>query len=185
MTEKYMLSPEKCQILMPAKMPVYNLGGIAYHLRHMPEISKEITICPMMVADMDQVMAIERASYPLPWQEQHFLDEINSAVAFPLAAFDQNGMVLGFICPMLVLDEGHILNVAVAPASRGQGVGRLLVQRVLDDCRLSGAAFVSLEVRVSNSEAIALYRQMGFIEVGRRKRYYENGEDALMMEHVY
>lgn len=136
-------------------------------------------------SDIGQVMAIERVSFPLPWLEQHFLDEINSATAFPLTAFDHDGKVIGFICPMQVLDEGHILDVAVDPACRGMGVGRLLVQRVLDDCRLSGAEFVSLEVRLSNVAAISLYRQMGFIEVGRRKRYYENGEDALMMEYVY
>jgi [ribosomal protein S18]-alanine N-acetyltransferase len=92
--------------------------------------------------------------------------------------------VVGYICPMQVLDEGHILNVAVDPDCRGMGVGRALVQRVLDDFRASGAAFVSLEVRVSNVAAICLYRQMGFAEVGRRKRYYENGEDALMMEYL-
>jgi ribosomal-protein-alanine N-acetyltransferase len=151
----------------------------------MSGINKEITICPMAASDLEQVMAIERASFPLPWLEQHFLDEINSAVAFPLTAFDPDGRVAGYICPMQVLDEGHILNVAVDPVCRGMGVGRLLVQRVLDDCRAAGAAFVSLEVRVSNAAAISLYRQMGFQDVGRRKRYYENGEDALMMEYLF
>jgi ribosomal-protein-alanine N-acetyltransferase len=151
----------------------------------MAEISNEIIICPMVAADIEQIMAIERASFPLPWLEQHFLDEINSAAAFPLTAFDHDGRVVGYICPLQVLDEGHILNVAVDPACRGMGVGRLLVQRVMDDCRASGAAFVSLEVRVSNIAAINLYRQLGFAAVGQRKRYYENGEDALMMEYLY
>ena len=151
----------------------------------MAEINLEIIICPMTAADLVQVMAIERASYPLPWLEQHFLDEINSPMALPLTAFDHDGHVLGFICQLQVLDEGHILNVAVAPSCRGMGVGRLLVQRVLDDCRSTGAAFVSLEVRVSNAAAISLYRQLSFALVGRRKHYYENGEDALMMEYVY
>ncbi len=170
---------------MPCKKPVYMSGRIAYYPLHMAEISKEIIICPMNESDIDQILAIERASFPLPWLEQHFLDEINSPVAFPLTAFDLDGQVTGYICPMQVLDEGHILNVAVAPACRGTGVGRLLVQRVLDDCCASGGAFVSLEVRVSNVAAISLYQQLGFIEVGRRKRYYENGEDALMMEYAY
>ena len=170
---------------MPLKMPVYNCSYIAYHLLHMAEINMEITICPMAAVDLDQVLAIERVSYPLPWLEQHFLDEINSPTSLPYSAFDPGGNLLGFICLLQVLDEGHILNVAVAPGCRGRGVGRLLVQRVLDDCRASGAAFVSLEVRVSNAAAISLYRQLGFALVGRRKRYYENGEDALMMEHLY
>lgn len=139
----------------------------------------------MHASDLEQIMAIERVSFPLPWLEQHFLDEIHSPTAFPLTAFDHAGRVAGYICPMQVLDEGHILNVAVDPACRGMGVGRLLVQRVLEDCRAAGAAFVSLEVRVSNSAAINLYVQTGFSETGRRKRYYENGEDALMMEYLF
>lgn len=166
-------------------MPVYKSVRFTYYLRHMLEISSEIIICPMNETDIEPIMAIERASYPLPWLTQHFLDEIHSATAFPLTAFDHNGRVVGYICPLLILDEGHILNVAVNPDCRGKGVGRLLVQRVLDDCCVSGAAFVSLEVRVSNVAAITLYRQMGFAEVGRRKRYYENGEDALMMEYLF
>ena len=86
---------------------------------------------------------------------------------------------------MLVIDEGHILDVAVAPAFRGTGIGRLLVQKVLDECRLQGAEFVSLEVRTSNTAAISLYRQLGFIVTGQRRAYYENGEDALLMEYIY
>jgi len=86
---------------------------------------------------------------------------------------------------MQLLDEGHILDVAVHPEVRGGGVGRLLVEKVLEECRGNGASFVSLEVRESNLPAIALYRKMGFAEVGKRKRYYENGENALMMEYVF
>lgn len=138
----------------------------------------------MSAADLDQVLAIEQRSYPLPWLRQHFSDELNSPHALPLSAFDPTGRLVGYICPMQLLDEGHILNVAVDPDLRGCGVGRLLVQQVLDDCRAAGAAFVSLEVRVSNHAAISLYKKLGFAEVGRRKRYYENGEDALMMEYV-
>jgi len=151
----------------------------------MTEIPMEIIICPMTAEDLDQVLAIEQRSYPLPWLRQHFSDELNSSYSFPLSAFDNSGRLVGYICPMQLLDEGHILNVAVDPDSRGCGVGRLLVQQVLDDCRVAGASFVSLEVRVSNLAAISLYRKMGFAEVGRRKRYYENGEDALMMEYVF
>lgn len=169
----------------PGDEAVYKCFAIAYHAASMAAERDEIIICPLVAADLEQVMAIERASYPLPWQEQHFLDELDSPHAFPLSAFVEGNRLAGYICPLQVLDEGHILNVAVAPEFRGMGIGRLLVQRVLDDCRAAGAEFVSLEVRVSNETAIGLYRQLGFREVGRRKRYYENGEDALMMEYVY
>jgi [ribosomal protein S18]-alanine N-acetyltransferase len=151
----------------------------------MPEIPFEITICPMAEADLEQVLSIETRSFPHPWLRQHFIDELNSPYSFPLSAFDSSGKLAGYICPTLLLDEGHIMNVAVDPDLRGCGVGRMLVQRVLDDCRQAGASFVSLEVRESNLPAISLYRKMGFEVVGKRKRYYENGEDALMMEHVY
>jgi len=151
----------------------------------MPEIMNEITICPMTVDDLDQILAIERASFPTPWLRQHFLDELYSPHAFPMSAFDGEGRLVGFICPMLLLDEGHIMDVAVDPGCRGMGVGRLLVQQVLDDCRYRGASFVSLEVRVSNITAISLYKGMGFVEAGLRKRYYKDGEDALMMEYLF
>lgn len=159
--------------------------SIAYDARHMLEMTDEITICPMTGDDLEQVLAIERVSFPSPWSKQHFLDELGSPYAFPLSAFDGAGRLVGFICPMQLLDEGHILDVAVDPECRGKGVGRLLVQRVMDDCRNADASFVSLEVRVSNAAAIALYEGMGFVETGRRKRYYENGEDAIMMEHIF
>ena len=151
----------------------------------MPEIPLEITICPMAAADLEQVLSIELRSFPHPWLRQHFIDELNSPYAFPLSAFDGSGLLVGYICPMLLLDEGHIMNVAVDPDLRGCGVGRMLVQQVLDDCRVGGASFVSLEVRESNLSAISLYRKMGFVETGKRKRYYENGEDALMMEYLF
>lgn len=135
--------------------------------------------------DLDQVLEIEKKSFPHPWLRQHFMDELSSSYAFPLSAFDPSGRLAGYICPMQILDEGHILNVAVDPDLRGAGVGRLLVQQVLDDCQAANASFVSLEVRESNLPAISLYKKMGFEEMGRRKRYYENGEDALMMEYLF
>ena len=134
---------------------------------------------------MEQVLSIEVRSFSHPWLRQHFIDELNSPYAFPLSAFDGSGLLVGYICPMQLLDEGHVMNVAVDPDLRGCGVGRMLVQKVLDDCRQAGASFVSLEVRESNLSAISLYRKMGFVEVGKRKRYYENGEDALMMEYLF
>lgn len=145
----------------------------------------ELVICPMTESDLDEVLAIENCSYPRPWLREHFQDELKSLHAFPLTAFSADGRVAGYICSMLVLDEGHIMNVAVHPAFRGRGIGQLLVERVMADCRDRGAAFVSLEVRVSNEAAIGLYRRLGFTGTGTRRRYYENGEDALLMEYIF
>jgi ribosomal-protein-alanine N-acetyltransferase len=146
---------------------------------------EEITICPMSESDLDGVLAIENDSFPRPWTRTHFLAELEAAHSFPLVALGKDGTVIGYICPMLVLDEGHILDVAVHHNQRGKGIGKMLVERILLDCRERGAAFVSLEVRLSNLSAIGLYRQFGFMEIGRRKAYYENGEDALLMEYIY
>jgi ribosomal-protein-alanine N-acetyltransferase len=93
--------------------------------------------------------------------------------------------VLGYICPICILDEGHILDVAVRKESQGQRVGELLVEKALGECRERGAAFVSLEVRPSNGAAISLYHRLAFVDTGRRKQYYENGEDALLMEYIF
>lgn len=143
---------------------------------------EEITIRPMTEADLDEVLALENASFPSPWSRDHFRSEIVSPLAFPKVAVCRDGAMAGYICPVLVLDEGEILNVAVRPGLRGRGIGRLLVETVLDEFRQRGAAFVSLEVRPSNTVAVALYESCGFIRRGLRKAYYENGEDAILME---
>lgn len=146
---------------------------------------REVTICPMSEADLDQVLVIEEASFPHPWTRTHFLDELRSPHAFPLTAFDAEGRVIGYICPMLIIDEGHVLDVAVHDDFRGCGIGRMLVEKVLTLCREGGAEFVSLEVRPSNVSAINLYLRLGFVETGRRQRYYHDGEDAVLMEYIY
>lgn len=151
----------------------------------MSEKGNDIIICPMTEPDLEEVLAIEADSFPLPWSKTHFLDELASPHAFPLVAMDREGRVAGYICPMFLLDEGHILDVAVRRDCRGQGVGKLLVEKVLAECRERGGAFVFLEVRASNAAAITLYEQLGFVETGRRKRYYENGEDAILMEYIF
>ncbi len=135
----------------------------------------------MTEADLDQVLATEAASFPSPWNRDHFLHEIRSSMSFPYVADDGEGNIAGYICPMQVLDEGQILNVAVAPTCRGNGIGRLLMEHALRTFRLQGASYVGLEVRPSNAAALHLYTGCGFVAEGRRRGYYENGEDAVNM----
>jgi len=139
----------------------------------------------MTESDLDAILAIESDSFPHPWSKVHFQDELKSSYSFPLVGLNQEGGVVGYICPTVLMDEGHILNVAVAKDCRGYRVGKLLVESAIRECRERGASFVSLEVRPTNVTAISLYRSLGFTETGRRKRYYENGEDALLMEFIY
>lgn len=146
---------------------------------------EEIIICPMSEKDLDDVLIIENQAFPRPWTRNHFLAELEAPQSFPLIAMGTDSKVMGYICPMLVLDEGHILDVAVHEDFRSKGVGKMLLERALSDCQEQGAAFVSLEVRDSNATAIGLYKQLGFIETGRRKAYYGNGEDALLMEYIF
>lgn len=139
----------------------------------------------MTATDLEEVLAIENDSFPHPWNRDHFLDELKSVHAFPLVALDPGKRIIGYICPRLILDEGQILNVAVLRAFRGQSIGRILLERVLADCRERGGSTVSLEVRPSNHAAIALYQGLGFVATGIRRNYYENGEDAILMEYIF
>jgi ribosomal-protein-alanine N-acetyltransferase len=144
---------------------------------------EEIFIQPMKEADLEEVLAIEAASFPSPWNRQHFLSELASPLSFPLVARAVDETIVGYICSMLVLDEGTILNVAVRPESRSRGIGRLLVETALHQFMELGAAFVALEVRPTNLAAFSLYESLGFGITGRRSAYYANGEDAVLMEY--
>jgi len=144
---------------------------------------KKITFHPVTKADLQEVLTLERASFPHPWSEEHILNEINSPHSFPLLARLEDGSCAGYICPMLVLDEGQILNLAIQPACRGRGIGRMLLEAALELFREKCATAVYLEVRPTNATAISLYNRCGFVTIGRRKAYYENGEDAILMKY--
>ena len=135
-------------------------------------------------ADLDAVLAIERLSFPTPWERQAFSEE----VARPWARLEvlrqvETGGVVAFCNYWLVADELHILNVAVHPDERRRGHAARLLEHILSEASRNKTRVVSLEVRLSNHAAQALYRKFGFREVGTRPRYYaDNGEDALLMD---
>jgi [ribosomal protein S18]-alanine N-acetyltransferase len=140
------------------------------------------TLAAMTEMYLEQVLAIETHSFSRPWSRQHFLDELASPHAASLVALSNNEVVAGFICYRIILDEAEILDVAVAQTWRRNGLGAVLVREALALCQQRGVVSVGLEVRVSNLAAIRLYQQQGFAEHGRRRNYYENGEDALLMQ---
>jgi ribosomal-protein-alanine N-acetyltransferase len=138
----------------------------------------------MRVADLDQVLAIEESSFPRPWTREHFRHELDAPHAIPLVTIADDGTVAGYLCATLLLDEAEILDVAVRSDLRGRGVGRLLLDHAVELCRINRVNYIHLEVRRSNQAAIVLYERFGFLRTGERRRYYENGEDAILMQLI-
>ena len=138
----------------------------------------------MREADLPRVMEIERAAFSHPWTEDLVRRELGHEFSTVLLACGgESGAVQGFAVVWLVHDELHVLNVAVAPEARRRGVARAILDRVEAQGREQGARIAMLEVRRGNAPAIALYRTLGYREVGVRPRYYaEDGEDALVMD---
>jgi len=140
----------------------------------------------MREEDLARVLAINERCFRHPWSA----DQVRRELATPwstvlLAASAAAGPeeVLGFAVAWDVHDEVHVLNVAVAPEQRRRGVARALLEEIAGRGRARGARLVTLEVRSTNAGAMALYRALGYREVGLRKGYYaEEGEDAVVMD---
>ena len=142
-----------------------------------------LSIEPMQPQDLDEVLAIERASFSMPWSRGAFLYELEQNRVARCYVVRDEARVVGYICLWEVVDEMHITNVAVYPEARRQGIGRLLLGSTVEAARKRAMRLVVLEVRPSNVEARALYESFGFRVVGRRRGYYyDTGEDALVME---
>jgi ribosomal-protein-alanine N-acetyltransferase len=134
--------------------------------------------------DLDQMLAIEQVSYPNPWSRQMFSEELDNRLCHIFVCREERGegqAVLGYICFWLFLGEMHLLNIAVHPLVRREGVGRRLLAYTLDYAGGRGAKVGFLEVRRSNRAAQDMYAEFGFKEMGVRPRYYEDGEDAVVM----
>jgi len=140
-----------------------------------------VVIEPMVEADLDDVDAIERHSFKSPWPRQVFVDELAREWARVDVAREA-GRVVGFCNYWLVKDEVHLLAIATHPDRRRAGIGRRLMDHLLEVARGRESVLVTLEVRRSNQPAIALYERLGFVPVGVRRAYYaEDREDALVM----
>ncbi len=147
----------------------------------------EAAVRRMTAADVDAVTAIEEATFARPWRRESFLREMEKNPAARYLVAEKDGRIIGYAGAWVILDECHITNIAVEESERGKGTGRLLTQALLQYVSNLGAAYATLEVRVSNARAQHLYASLGFVSVGKRKRYYEdNGEDAFLMvcEHM-
>jgi [ribosomal protein S18]-alanine N-acetyltransferase len=132
--------------------------------------------------DLDTVEEIERASYPTPWSRSMFAAELRKPSALALGAYAESGDLVGYAFVSRYVDAWHVMNVAVAPEHRRRGIATELLQRLFEITSADQRRGYTLEVRVSNSEAIRLYERLGFESRGIRRGYYtDNREDALIM----
>lgn len=136
----------------------------------------------MTEADLDLVYDLERDLFSMPWSRTSFLFEVNDTRTSCPITLVEEAQVVGYAVAWFVADELHIGNIAVARWRQGNGLGKLLLEYLLKEAATRAVTYATLEVRVSNVRALALYRRYGFRGIAIRKRYYaDNGEDAMVM----
>lgn len=137
----------------------------------------------LQLRDLSAIERIERSSYPTPWSRSMFASELAKPSSICLGAFDlETDALVGYLVISRYVDAWHVMNVAVAPEHRRRGIAHSLLDRLFELTAGRGHRGYTLEVRVSNVEAIALYERLGFKPRGVRRGYYtDNREDALIM----
>lgn len=148
-------------------------------------LEKEYSLRPMLIDDIPQIVAIEKKSFPTPWSAYAFTCELcdnEFAKYLVLTTTQDPATVIGYGGMWIIIDEAHITNIAVNPPYRGKGLGRLMMEGLINLAKMKRAQRMTLEVRVSNDRAQKLYREMKFISAGVRPGYYvDTNEDALIM----
>jgi ribosomal-protein-alanine N-acetyltransferase len=141
----------------------------------------KITIQRMSQEVVEEVARLEKICFSDPWSKDSFIEELQIKLAIPLVV-KLGEEVVGYACLWHLDDELEVANFAVSPAYRRKGIGERIMERILVEARERGCKSIILSVRESNLAAIKLYTKFGFIEVGRRKKYYRlPAEDALTM----
>ena len=132
-----------------------------------------------------QIAELETLCFSDPWSVNSISTELTNPLSIWLVAI-KDGEVLGYVGSQSVLDGADMMNIAVHPDHRNQGIGRMLIEELILQLQEKGVISLSLEVRVSNAPAIGLYQTMGFSVVGRRPNYYRNPrEDAYIMRKEF
>ena len=140
-----------------------------------------IVVTEMKAEHVPQVAQLEKLCFADPWSEMSIAKELESLWSYWLVAVDGD-IVAGYIGSQSSVDESDIMNVAVHPDYRRQGIAESLINKLVGDLKARGSHALMLEVRASNNPAIALYEKLGFSQVGCRKNYYRNPkEDALIL----
>jgi len=136
----------------------------------------------MRLEDIEQVIAIDRLSFSLPWPERSFRFELTDNPASRCWVAEMDGKLVGMIVVWLIVDEVHVATIATHPDFRRQGIAKRLLSHALRQLSNEGAQSSFLEVRASNLAAQEMYRKFGYGESGIRRRYYkDNDEDAILM----
>jgi ribosomal-protein-alanine N-acetyltransferase len=160
-----------------------------------PELAS-LSLRPMVVADVDEVLALECNVFPHPWSRGNFMDSLASGYdAWVLREPEDGtlrrrpgGALAGYFLVMYAVDEAHLLDVAVSGERQGSGLGRFLLDRIAARSRAMGMTSILLEVRPSNGRALQVYARYGYAQIGRRKGYYPAHEglreDAIVMRYV-
>lgn len=149
-------------------------------------MQQQLTLAPMVRQEVPEVWEIEKLCFSLPWSFESFLLEVgqNQCARYYTARLD--GRIIGYGGMWLVLDEAHVTNIAVHPEYRRRGIGKAVLIKMMEEAARLNIQRMTLEVRVSNAGAIALYEHLGFEQGGVRKHYYpDNREDALIMWHFH
>ena len=138
-------------------------------------------IVPMQQSHIAQITALEKQCFSDPWSETSVRSELSNPLSFWLVA-QEDGKLIGYVGSQSVAPEADVMNLAVAPEWRNKGVGRALMTALIAQLHSRGITALFLEVRVGNTPAQNLYQSLGFVEAGRRPKYYVNPtEDALIL----
>jgi len=152
--------------------------------RHVASPAPDIQLTPMQPEDIEAVLGIEQQSFTMPWTAEMFRSELQNVQTSRLliARTPATERLVGYVAYRIVLDEMHVILIAVAPAWRQRGVARRLMRAAMEQARREGCVRATLEVRVSNTPAQQLYYSLKFAPVGTRPKYYiRPPEDALIL----
>lgn len=157
------------------------MGKDLRRVSYMMEL-EQIDFLPLKEENLEELLKIERVSFPTPWSKQAFLSEINQNSLAYYCICLYHDQIIGYGGMWIIIDEAHVTNVAVHPDFRGQKVGEAIMMHLMGMALIKGAYRMTLEVRPSNFSAQKLYQRIGFKAVGRRKGYYtDTKEDAIIM----
>ncbi|MBO5514165.1 MAG: ribosomal protein S18-alanine N-acetyltransferase [Mogibacterium sp.] len=142
----------------------------------------EILIRQAKLSDVPAISRIEVDSFDSPWSAKEITKDVTAGGGIYFVVAVDGSECVGFAEMRSIAGEAQIYNIAVAEEARGRGVGEALFRHLIDKAEESGCDVVNLEVRAGNEAAIGLYRKLGFVEVGRRRKYYYGKEDAILMD---